>query len=27
MKNEGAYLFYRVGITPKGEWKYFIAGD
>jgi hypothetical protein len=27
MKNEGTYLFYRVGITPKGEWKYFIAGD
>jgi hypothetical protein len=27
MKNEGAYLFYRVGITPKGEWKYFMAGD
>jgi hypothetical protein len=27
MKNEGAYLFYRVGITPQGRWKYFIAGD
>lgn len=27
MKNDGNYLFYRVGITPKGEWKYFIAGD
>jgi hypothetical protein len=27
MKNEGTYLFYRVGITPKGAWKYFIAGD
>jgi hypothetical protein len=27
MKNEGTYLFYRIGITPKGAWKYFIAGD
>jgi hypothetical protein len=27
MKNDGNYLFYRVGITPKGVWKYFISGD
>lgn len=23
----GAYIFYRVGITPDGKWQYFIAGD
>jgi hypothetical protein len=27
MKADGTYLFYRVGITPKGVWKYFVAGD
>ena len=27
MKDYGAYIFYRVGITPDGELKYFIAGD
>jgi hypothetical protein len=27
MKTYGTYLFYRVGITPNGVWKYFIAGD
>jgi hypothetical protein len=27
MKADGNYLFYRVGITPTGVWKYFIAGD
>jgi hypothetical protein len=27
MKTYGTYLFYRVGITPTGVWKYFIAGD
>lgn len=23
----GAYVFYRVGITPDGEWAFFVAGD
>ncbi len=23
----GAYIFYRVGITPKGRWQFFVAGD
>ncbi len=23
----GGYNFYRIGITPKGEWKFFVAGD
>ncbi|MEO8667235.1 MAG: hypothetical protein ABI399_01870 [Bauldia sp.] len=27
MKPLGTYLFYRAGISPNGEWKYFIAGD
>jgi hypothetical protein len=27
MKAYGTYLFYRVGITPNGVWKYFISGD
>jgi hypothetical protein len=27
MKAYGTYLFYRVGITPTGVWKYFISGD
>jgi len=27
MKNYGAYLFYRVGITPSGHWSEFQAGD
>jgi len=27
MKQDGTYLFYRVGITPTGVWKYFMAGD
>ena len=27
MKAYGAYIFYRVGITPNGELKFFIAGD
>lgn len=27
MKNYGAYLFYRVGITPDGQWSEFQAGD
>lgn len=27
MKNFGAYIFYRVGISPEGEWIFFVAGD
>lgn len=27
MKVFGAYIFYRVGITPEGRWSFFIAGD
>ncbi|WP_274629459.1 hypothetical protein [Arvimicrobium flavum] len=27
MKTYGAYIFYRVGITPDGKWSFFIAGD
>lgn len=27
MKTFGGYNFYRVGITPDGEWKFFVAGD
>ena len=27
MKNYGAYIFYRVGITPAGKWAFFVAGD
>ncbi|MBB3930619.1 hypothetical protein GGR25_001658 [Kaistia hirudinis] len=27
MKTYGAYLFYRVGITPDGQWSEFQAGD
>lgn len=27
MKQVGAYIFYRVGITPAGEWTFFVAGD
>jgi hypothetical protein len=27
MKSYGTYLFYRLGITPTGEWSYFIEGD
>lgn len=27
MKVYGAYIFYRVGITPDGRWQFFIAGD
>ncbi|MEL6968490.1 MAG: cytoplasmic protein [Pseudomonadota bacterium] len=23
----GSYIFYRVGITPKGQWSFFVAGD
>jgi hypothetical protein len=27
MKAFGAYIFYRVGITPQGRWRFFVAGD
>ncbi|WP_438749319.1 hypothetical protein [Pararhizobium sp. O133] len=27
MEEGGNYNFYRVGITPTGEWKFFVAGD
>jgi hypothetical protein len=27
MKAYGTYLYYRVGITPDGRWKFFIAGE
>jgi len=27
MKNFGAYIFYRVGITPEGRWAFFVAGE
>ncbi len=27
MKTYGAYIFYRVGITPDGHWSFFVAGD
>ncbi|SRR5690606_2759721 len=27
MKSYGAYIFYRVGITPEGKWAFFVAGD
>lgn len=26
MKAFGAYIFYRVGITPEGRWAFFLAG-
>ncbi len=27
MKTYGAYIFYRIGITPQGRWAFFVAGD
>ncbi|MDZ7603926.1 MAG: hypothetical protein U1A06_21400 [Hoeflea sp.] len=27
MKAYGAYNFYRIGISPEGEWAFFVAGD
>ncbi len=27
MKAYGAYLYYRVGISPDGKWQFFVAGD
>lgn len=27
MSQYGNYLFYRLGITPKGEWAFFVGGE
>jgi hypothetical protein len=27
MKTFGAYVFYRIGISPDGKWQFFVAGD
>lgn len=27
MKSFGAYIFYRVGISPDGKWRFFLAGE
>lgn len=27
MKQFGTYVFYRVGITPAGEWAFFVTGE
>ena len=27
MKSFGAYIFYRVGISPDGQWRFFLAGN
>lgn len=27
MRDFGAYIFYRAGITPDGQWQFFVAGD
>ena len=27
MRDFGAYIFYRAGITPDGRWRFFVAGD
>ena len=27
MESFGAYIFYRLGITPRGRWRFFVAGD
>ncbi len=27
MSDFGAYAFYRVGISPDGVWRFFVAGD
>lgn len=27
MKTYGSYIFYRLGITPNGEWAFFVAGE
>lgn len=27
MLSFGSYIFYRLGITPQGRWRFFVAGD
>lgn len=27
MKEYGAYIFYRTGITPDGKWRFFLTGE
>ena len=27
MKSYGSYTFFRVGISPSGQWRFFLAGD
>ncbi|MHB2265758.1 hypothetical protein [Aliihoeflea sp. PC F10.4] len=27
MKAYGTYVFFRVGITPQGEWEFFVGGE
>ncbi|MYZ48155.1 hypothetical protein [Propylenella binzhouense] len=27
MRSYGAYIFFRVGISPDGRWRFFVAGD
>ena len=27
MKSFGAYIFYRLGISPDGSWRFFLAGE
>jgi len=27
MASFGSYIFYRLGITPEGRWRFFVAGD
>lgn len=27
MRQFGAYIFYRAGITPEGRWAFFVAGE
>jgi hypothetical protein len=27
MRQSGSFLGYRVGITPAGDWTFFVAGD
>jgi hypothetical protein len=27
MREFGAYIFYRAGFTPDGQWQFFVAGD
>ncbi len=27
MESFGAYIFYRLGISPRGRWRFFVAGD